>query len=139
MMNEEAAKLKARQLACGVTDLRPVKVRELIDMLKGIEDHEARVRAGHEETFHEAWAATETRERHSWIPGIDRVRAYVKAHFGGELCVRTAELLLCYLCRHCNSIVEAELLTLDEAVDMLEPVKKLPGGRRSRSAKDGQK
>jgi hypothetical protein len=122
MMNEEAKKLKARQLACGVTDLRPVAVRELIIMLKGIEAYEASVMAGHQETFHEAWAATETRERHSWIPGIDRVRSYVKAHFGGELCARTAELLLYSLYRHCSSILEAELLTLDEAVDLLERV-----------------
>ena len=121
--------LKARQLACGITNPSLVGIRELIGMLDGFA---AAYEAGSQkaEAAEEAWKkrrlawdakdfGIKTRRRYSCIPGIDRVRTYVQAHFGGELCVRTAKLLLSSLCRHC-SILEAELLTLDEAVDLLE-------------------
>ncbi len=121
--------LKARQLACGITNPSLVGIRELIGMLDGFA---AAYEAGSQEAeaAEEAWKkrrlawnakdfGIKTRRRYSCIPGVDRVRTYVQAHFGGELCVRTAKLLLSSLCRHC-SILEAELLTLDEAVDLLE-------------------
>jgi len=121
--------LKARQLACGIEDARPVGIRELIGMLAGFAAayeaglQEAEAAEGARKKTRLAWDAKDfgikMRRRYACIPGIDRVRAYVKAHFGGELCARTANLLLNSLCHHCG-IREAELLTLDEAVDMLK-------------------
>jgi len=142
-LDNPALALKARQLARGGPT--PVNVRQLINALRVFADtYEPAVKKanamaaisgspfnsilkarlkGTDTLAKLQWKAKSfginERNRFSTFLGIDRLRTYVRAHFGGELCVRTAELLVNSLCHQC-SILEAELLTLDEAVDLLE-------------------
>jgi hypothetical protein len=77
--------------------------------------------------------AADAQRRYRATPSMDRVRAFVLAHYSADVTISTVRRLLVDLIRTCGlKVTEAEELSLEGAVDRLEVASRRPvpaGGR----------